>query len=575
MKKSGEKWSSQLGVILAVAGSAVGIGNYLRFPGQAAQYGGGAFMIAYFVSLVVIGLSIGWAEWTMGRYAGQHGFNSVPGVFHAFMRQRWSKYIGILGLIIPLVIYMYYVIIESWCLGYSVNFLLGNMHLSTPAESGNFFGRFAGAAANGSALSFSLQDASLYLIVVFVVNFILIYRGLAKGIEVFCNFAMPTLLVLSIVVLIRVLTLGMPDPALPDNSINNGLGFMWNPTKLVVERQDGADWKVEREILGQKAQEEAAVLAASDPSLRVREIGIVEQLRKPQLWLAAAGQIFFTLSVGFGVIITYASYLGKNDDIVLSSLTATTANEFSEVAMGGLIALPAGVAFLGVAGLVGQSTFGLGFNVLPLVFSKMPAGWLFGFCFFFLLFLAAMTSSLSMLQPGIAFLEEALQIGRKQSVALLGGLTAMGCGFVFYFSQDLKALDTLDFWVGTFLIFVFGTIQIITFTWIFGVDRLLKESDRGAAFLIPRWFGWVMKYITPAFLLIILTLWILIDVLGVNFAGGAPKFSSYVQDLFIKPNHVAWMSIVLVTVLGAFLALLIARAPAYRSKPKGFLPKSN
>jgi len=570
MKKPGEKWSSQLGVILAVAGSAVGIGNYLRFPGQAAQYGGGAFMIAYFVSLVVIGLSIGWAEWTIGRYAGQHGFNSVPGVFHAFMRQRWSKYIGLLGLIIPLVIYMYYVIIESWCLGYAINFLLGNMHFTTAAESGSFFGAFAGAGTNGSALKFGLQDAAVYLTVVFLINFVLIYRGLAKGIEVFCNYAMPTLLVLSVIVLVRVLTLGTPDPSLPDNSINNGLGFMWNPTKTVVERQVGAEWQIEREVLGENAVRTATAEVSTDPALRIREIGVIEQLRKPQLWLAAAGQIFFTLSVGFGVIITYASYLSQKDDIVLSSLTATTANEFSEVGMGGLIALPAGVAFLGMAGMVGQSTFGLGFHVLPLVFSKMPAGWLFGFCFFFLLFLAAMASSLSMLQPGIAFLEEALQIGRKQSVALLGGLTAMGCGFVFYFSQDLKALDTLDFWVGTFLIFVFGTIQSITFTWIFGVDRLLKESDKGAAFSIPRWFGLVMKYVSPAFLLVILTLWILIDVFGFNFAGGAPKFSSYIQDLFIKPNTVAWLSIVLVFVLGAFLSLLIAKAPAYRSKPKGF-----
>ena len=81
-----ETWSSRLGVIMAVAGSAVGLGNFLRFPGLAAQYGSGAFMIAYFISLLVLGIPICWAEWTLGRYAGQRGFRSSPGIFYALIR---------------------------------------------------------------------------------------------------------------------------------------------------------------------------------------------------------------------------------------------------------------------------------------------------------------------------------------------------------------------------------------------------------------------------------------------------------------------------------------------------------
>ncbi len=567
MKREKEKWGSRWGVILAVAGSAVGIGNYLRFPGQAAQYGGGAFMIAYFVALLLIGLPIGWAEWTMGRHAGQRGFNSSPGVFHCLIENSLGKYIGLLGIIIPVVIYMYYVVIEAWCLGYAVNFFLGQVQFTTAEESGGFFAAFTGVAGHGSALGGGLGHTGVFLLVVFLINFIFIYRGLAKGIELFCNIAMPILLVLSVIVLVRVLTLGTPDAAHPENTINNGLGFMWNPGKVVVERQVDGAWKNEREVLGEKPIAEARARVAAEPDTRVREITVWEQLRKPQLWLAAAGQIFFTLSVGFGVILTYASYLKRNDDVVLSSITATAANEFSEVGMGGLIALPAGVAFLGVAGVMGQSTFGLGFNVLPLVFSKMPAGWFFGGVFFLLLFLAAMASSLSMLQPGIAFLEEAMQIGRKKSVAILGVITTLGCAFVFYFSGNLKALDTLDFWVGTFLIFLFGTIQITLFTWKFGVDKLIDEANVGAAVRIPRWFGFVMKYLSPLFLLIILGLWLLIDVFGVNFSGGAPAFSSYITDLFINPNPVAWMAIVLVGLVTLIMATLIARAAIYKTRP--------
>ena len=159
----------------------------------------------------------------------------------------------------------------------------------------------------------------------------------------------------------------------------------------MIEKQDGTHWKEQRQVVGDAMIADAKKDIAGDATLRLREIHVLEQLTKPQLWLAAAGQIFFSLSVGFGVILCYASYLKKKDDVVLSGLAASSANEFCEVGLGGLITLPAGVAFLGLAGVAGQGTFGLGFNVLPLVFAKMPAGWLFGACFFFMLFLAAIT----------------------------------------------------------------------------------------------------------------------------------------------------------------------------------------
>ncbi|MEX1117659.1 MAG: hypothetical protein WEB60_02590 [Terrimicrobiaceae bacterium] len=562
-----ERWNSRLGVILAVAGSAVGLGNFLRFPGQAAQYGGGAFMVAYFISLLLIGLPICWAEWTMGRHAGSRGYNSSPGVFHVFIKAGWGKYLGVIGVIIPVVIYMYYVVIEAWCLGYAVNFITGRIHFANATEAGDFFARFIGASENGLAVGFRFDQVGDYLLVVFVLNFFLIYRGVAKGIEWFCRFAMPALFVLALVILIRVLTLGTPDPSLPENNVNNGLGFMWNPEKVLVERQEAGTWTKVREVLGGPSIQEAEAAAVADPALRVRTVTIWEQLMKPQLWLAAAGQIFFSLSVGFGVILTYSSYLSRKDDVVLSGLAATSANEFCEVGLGGLITLPASVAFLGVSGIAGMSTFALGFNVLPLVFAKMPLGWVFGAVFFFLLFLAAITSSLSMLQPGIAFLEESLKIERKQSVTILGFITAVGTAFVVYFSKDLKALDTLDFWVGTFLIFILATIQIVVFAWVFGVRRGLEEASQGAVFRIPDFFVPVMKFVCPVFLIGIFILWVLVNVFGISFTGGGSEISGYVKDLFVTPHPVAWMSVALVAIFGAFVTLLVARASAYQNKP--------
>jgi NSS family neurotransmitter:Na+ symporter len=468
-----ESWGSRWGVILAVTGSAVGLGNFLRFPGLAAQYEGGAFMIPYFTALLLLGLPLAWAEWTMGRYGGVRGFNSTPGIFRLIWRNRFSPYFGVLGLIVPVMIYMYYVFIEAWCLGYAWNYLMGDLSLGKdPKAYASFFAGYTGMAGDGSLLHFGHQSALVFLLFCIVANFWLIYRGLSKGIEWFCLWAMPLLVAIGVVILIRVLTLGTPDPARPELNVLNGLGFMWNP--------------------------------------HFGTTSFLKSLLNAEMWLKAAGQIFFSLSVGFGVIITYSSYLKKDDDIALSSTTAVAGNEFCEVSLGGLITVPAAFVFFGAAGVAG-GTFALGFNTLPMVFEFMPAGRLFGFLFFFLLFLAAITSSLSMLQPAIAFLEEGLGLSRKASVSLLGFITLIGNGLVVFFSGDAKALSVLDFWVGTFCIYLLATIQTILFGWVLGTEKGIRELHQGAEIKIPRWFGFVIKYVSPVLMLSIFIAWLLTD----------------------------------------------------------------
>jgi SNF family Na+-dependent transporter len=564
-----ESWNSRLGVILAVSGSAVGLGNFLRFPGQVAEYGGGAFMVAYFISFLIIGLPICWAEWALGRYGGQRGFHTTVGIFNAVTRHPAGKYLGIIGIIIPVIIYMYYVLIEAWCLGYAVNFLAGRMVFTDADQVSNFFAAFTGANADGSGLGFDgISQVGIFLLICFALNFYLIYRGLAKGIELFCKYAMPALVILAVVILVRVLTLGTPDPEQPQNSINAGLGFMWNPTKvMLVETQidsNGDLSTTETPVFGKRFIAEAEAQAAADENVSIVRVGVSEQLKNPQLWLAAAGQIFFSLSVGFGIIMTYASYLSEKDDVVLSGLAATSANEFCEVALGGLITIPAAVAFLGTAGAVG-GTFALGFKTLPMVFNFMPAGSFFGFVFFFLLFLAAVTSSLSMLQPGIAFLENALNINRQQSVAILGFMTGLGTLLVVYFSKDLKALDTLDFWIGTFMIFILATLQIIVFAWVMGIPKGFAEASRGASMRIPAIFGPIMKYVTPLFLLAIFFLWVSENIFGYNLITGMASSSAYVQDLFgDNRSTVAWISVTLILLLCGFVFLIVNSSEHFR-----------
>jgi len=225
-----ESWGSRLGVILAVAGSAVGLGNFLRFPGLAAEYGGGVFLIPYFVSMVILGIPICWCEWTIGRYGGVRGFNSAPGIFRALLPVRGSQYIGVLALLIPVTIYMYYVYIEAWCLGYAWYYATGALDLGRdPARYGEFFETFVGVREDGLMTTGGIQPAVVFLLVCFAANFYLIYRGLSAGIEKFCTYAMPALVLIAFVVLARVLTLGTPVPSRPDHNVFTGLGFMWNP----------------------------------------------------------------------------------------------------------------------------------------------------------------------------------------------------------------------------------------------------------------------------------------------------------------------------------------------------------
>ena len=553
-----ESWNSRVGVILAVSGSAVGLGNFLRFPGQVAEYGGGAFMVAYFISFLLIGLPICWAEWTLGRFGGKTGFNASPGILGSITRIPKLKFIGVIGIVIPITIYMYYVVIEAWCLAYATNYLFGDMDFQSPGEASYFFVSLIGATADGSALKFDMQHIGFYVLIVFVLNFILIYRGVAKGIELFCRYAMPTLVVIAVIIMIRVLTLGTPDAEFPDRNINNGLGFMWNPSKMIIQEQDPETgiWRDQVEVFPGEDLEARLQAISSNPELRMRERSMWTQLLNPELWLAAASQIFFSLSVGFGIIVTYSSYMKKDDDIVLSGLSAAAANEFCEVCLGGVISIPAAVAFFGVAGLagIGLGTFDIGFNVLPLVFAEMPLGMVFGFLFFFLLFLAAVTSSLSMLQPGIAFLEESMNLNRRQSVTILGTITSIGAGFVLYFSQDLKALDTLDYWVTNLLMVLLALAQIIIFAWVIGLEKGFEEAHRGSAIRIPKFFGFIMKYVCPTLLISIFIAWFLKQ-LGVGVPEGQQKFNGYIQDLFINPNAVAWMSVGIILIIGLFCIL--------------------
>ncbi|MFQ5478391.1 MAG: sodium:calcium symporter, partial [Candidatus Binatia bacterium] len=290
--------------------------------------------------------------------------------------------------------------------------------------------------------------------------------GVAKGIERLAKTAIPLLFLLGLLLVLRVLTFGTPDPLHPDWNVSEGLGFVWNPD--------------------------------------------LSRLGDASVWVAAAGQIFFTLSIGWGIIHTYVSYLRENDDIALTGASTVGVNEFAEVLLGGTIALTAAVAFFGVAGtreIAAGGAFDLGFQAMPVIFQRVPVGNLLGMLWFLLLFFAGLTSAVAMAQPMIALLEEAWNLTRHRAVSLVCGSMFLLTQPVIFF-QRYGFLDEIDYWVGTIALVVFALMEVLIFAWVFGMDRGWDEIRRGALIRPPAFFKTVIKYLTPVFLVVILAWWL-------------------------------------------------------------------
>ncbi len=472
-----EKWGSKMGVVLAMAANAIGIGNFLRFPVQCAQNGGGAFMIPYFVAFILIGIPLMWVEWGIGRFGGKYGHGTTPGMFHYLWNHPLAKYIGAIGIFLPFGILIYYNYIVSWTLAYSA-FSLTGKYFTVPSHDQmiDFLAAYQGKIQNSYFSDYT--TALLFLVITILLLTWVLSRGVTKGIEMLAIWGVPLTFIIGIILVWRVATLGTPDPAYPERSIMNGLGFMWNPD-----------------------------FAA---------------LKDSKVWLAATGQIFFTLSLGFGCIQTYASYLTKKDDVVVAGLATVATNEFSEVLLGGFIAIPVTVAYFGITQtsvIAHGGAFDLGFCAMPLIFQKLAGGQIFGTLWFFLLFIAGLLSSIALAQPMMAFLQDEFKLSRQSAALIVGSLCLFLAIPVVIFLRH-GFLDEMDFWLGTLGVVVFSIVEIVLFIWVFGARNAWKEIMMGADMKIPRVFFFTMKYVTPAYLSVLLAFWFAQDGIKTLFMAG-------------------------------------------------------
>jgi len=463
MQNNRENWGSKIGVILAVAGSAVGLGNFLRFPVQAATNGGGAFIIPYLIAFLFLGIPLAWMEWTLGRYAGRHNYGTAPSTLHIIFDKKkpWAKHLGSIGLLPPLFIVFYYVFIQSWILAFAYYSLTGKL-MEVTAQGSAAVTQFFGDFIMLKTCVGPVPAAIIFFLITFACNMTVLALGVRKGIERVNKICMPILLFLGIVLVIRVLTLP---------NIGKGLAFMWNPN--------------------------------------------FSELANPKVWMAAAGQVFFTMSLGMGIIWCYASYLKPKEDLVLSSLTASATNGLAEIIIGGTVVIPIAVIIAGanIEECAKLGTFGLGFQTMPYVFGTLPLGGALQALWFALLFFAGITSAISIIQPLISFCEDDLKFTRKKSVTtisiiiFIGSLTAI-------FGLGAGTVDELDFWGGTFLLVVFGAVQAIIFSFVLGrrKSQIVQPGEsvafalmnEGAQIKLPRFFRPIIQYVCPAYLIILL-----------------------------------------------------------------------
>lgn len=456
--KGNQAWGSRLGLILAMAGSAVGLANFLRFPIQAVKNGGGSFLIPYLVCFVIMGIPLLWVEWSVGRLGGKSGHHSTPFMFDE-MTKGWAwKFAGVFGIFTNMVVIAYYSYIESWSMGYIIQTFMGTFNGANQTEIAHYFSTytdFLSGTVSSSAFSLGI------FIVTLLINVYILSKGL-KGIEKVAKIGMPLLLIFGIILAIKGLTLGTSgaSAAVPDASAWDGLNFLWEVK--------------------------------------------FQSLLDPKVWLAAAGQIFFTLGLGWGFIQSYASYIKAKDDIALNAMASGFTNEFVEIVIGSLILIPIASGYLGMDWVKENASFGMAFQTMPYLFDKLGAviGPIASLLWFGLLFFAGITSSLAMGTPWMGFFESKFNWSRKKSawslglVALLLALPAI----VFY---QYGVLDEFDFWVGTVSLVVLAMVEVIIFSWVYGIDRGWKEIIEGADMHVPTIFKFLLKYITPTLIIIV------------------------------------------------------------------------
>lgn len=442
MKTNRDNFASSFGVLVAMAGSAIGLGNLWRFPYLVGTNGGAAFIIIYLAMVFFLCLPILIAEFIVGR-------KSQANVFRAFKTIRpkghWG-FVGIIAVLSAISILAFYCVVGGWTVDYLIKALTFNLNVDN-SSAANLF----------SEITTSSWQPLIYMLIFMLLTGGILFGGIKNGIEKFSKIMMPILFLMILVIAVRSLTLP---------GASQGVEFLFKPDFSKI---------------------------TSDTFLK------------------ALGQAFFSLSIGCGTILTYASYVKKNDNMLkTASLTAISDTIFALIA--GTAIMPAVFAF-GVSPSEGP---GLVFIVLPEIFAQIPAGSIIAVIFFFVLLIAALTSSISLLEVAVTFLIEEFNMKRKVATSIsmalcivLGTFSSLSQGVL----SDIRIFgfnifDSFDFLSANILMPVGGLLMVIFVGWIMKKPSVIAEMSNEGTLKISKWVYlfvyYIIRFVAPFVILTVM-----------------------------------------------------------------------
>ncbi len=460
MEKKRGNFTSNLGFILAAAGSAVGLGNLWRFPYLAAKNGGGLFLLVYVILAVTFGFALMTTEVAIGRKTGLGPLSAYG---------KMNKKFGFLGWIstaVPLIIFPYYCVIGGWVTKYGFTYITGGAKNIYDVGSGNFFSSF---------ISGEIAPV-IWLLIFMGATAGIVLLGVEKGIEKASKIMMPALLIIIVGIAVFSLTLKHTDENGVTRTALEGLGI------YLIPNFNGL-------TMG-------------------KFFGIL---------LDAMGQLFYSMSLAMGIMITYGSYSSKKDNLV-SSVNRIEIFDTSIALLAGLIVIPTVFAFNGTEGLASSGP-GLMFVSLPEIFKQMGfIGHIVGALFFVLVFFAALTSSISIMEAIVSSVMDRFKISRvKAAISVLlfgiivGVLVCMGYN-ILYFEYTLpngataQILDILDYISNSLMLPIVALLTCVL-VWICGTRSITDEIEiglNGKKFGRKKLYGVMIKYVTPVLLILIL-----------------------------------------------------------------------
>ncbi|WP_320046322.1 sodium-dependent transporter [uncultured Ilyobacter sp.] len=440
-KKNRGEWGSRIGFIMAAIGSAVGLGNIWRFPYTAASNGGGAFLIPYMIALLTAGIPILILEFGLGHKIR----SSAPGVFRS-LNKKWQAF-GWWQTAISFAITVYYMVVIAWAMSYLKYAFTTGWGEDT---KGFLFGTYLNLSDSPMHLGGLNLKVVIPLLLIWGINFTVLRMGIKGGIEKASKIFMPLLVISLIAITIRGVTL--PGAA-------KGLEYFFKPD--------------------------------------------FSRLTDPKVWVAAYGQIFYSLSIAFGIMLAYSSYLPKDSDIVNNAFITGLGNCSFSILSGigvfsilGYMAQTQGVEVSEVA----SAGVGLAFIVFPKAITALPGmNSLFGVTFFLSLLFAGISSSISLVETVLSAIIDNFGMERKKAlnvVVLVGLCTSL----IFATGAGLYILDIVDHYINNYGVAVAGLVEIILLSWFFNLESIREYVNPLSDFKVGKWWNFCLKFLTPAIL---------------------------------------------------------------------------